>query len=212
MSTLLPSIAPNNIRVFRQKKQWTLQQLAEACGTTRSQIDKLEKGQRRLTVEWMVRLAKPLGCDPRDLPAGAFQGTSGGAPSEGEDLDLPILGAVFVKGQQNLQLTREPIDQTKRPSFLAHTRDAYAFYMVAQDMAPMYRPRQLLFVNPHKPPLCGCGVVVLETDGQIVVADYVGQDQGGVRVRSYAPKMKERIIPFERIAALHSIVAATEPQ
>lgn len=209
MTSPLPAITPNNIRVFRQKKQWTLQQLAEACGTTRSQIDKLEKGQRRLTVEWMVRLAKPLGCDPRDLPAGLFESHAG----QGEiAADLPILGTLFSQGRKSIQLTREPIDRTPRPSFLMHTRDAYAFFMVAEDMAPMYRPRQLLFVNPHKPPMGGCGVVVLGTDGHITVADYVRQDDGGVRVKTYAPKMKERVIPFAGIAAIHAIVGATEPQ
>jgi len=59
--------SPNRIREKRQTLGWSLQQLADASGTSKSQIDKLEKGLRRLTVDWMVRLAKPLGCDPRDL-------------------------------------------------------------------------------------------------------------------------------------------------
>lgn len=32
-----------------------------------SQINKLEKGQRELTIAWMKRLARALGCEPQDL-------------------------------------------------------------------------------------------------------------------------------------------------
>ena len=64
---------PNSIKVWRLAKGWSLQQLADACGTNKSQINKLEKGERRLTVDWMVRLAKPLGRTPQELLPEAFQ-------------------------------------------------------------------------------------------------------------------------------------------
>tara|TARA_R110000868_G_scaffold936_4_gene7153 strand:+ start:1925 stop:2482 length:558 start_codon:yes stop_codon:yes gene_type:complete len=41
--------------------------LAEKTGTSQPQITRLERGERRLTVDWMQRLAKALGCQPSDL-------------------------------------------------------------------------------------------------------------------------------------------------
>lgn len=56
--------------------------------TTASQINKLEKGQRRLTYEWMQRLADALGCTPQALvePAAdpAAPTTAAPTPTYGE--------------------------------------------------------------------------------------------------------------------------------
>ena len=41
--------------------------------TSSQQIERLEKGERRLTVEWIERIAKGLGVDPAELIAGEDQ-------------------------------------------------------------------------------------------------------------------------------------------
>ncbi len=58
---------PNRIREWRVLREMSHEKLAEAVGTSRGQIYQLETGQRRLTEEWMNRLAKPLRCEPSDL-------------------------------------------------------------------------------------------------------------------------------------------------
>jgi len=45
----------------------SLAELAERVGTTIQQLSRLEIGQRRLTVDWLTRLAKALECDRSDL-------------------------------------------------------------------------------------------------------------------------------------------------
>lgn len=213
MSTTLKPISTNAIRAFRQSRGLTMQQLADACATSKSQIDKLEKGQRRLTTEWMVRLSKPLGCDPRDLLAGPFalSGTHTNAQSAADEM-LPVMGTVRAGKKQTLQLTQTPIDKTPRPYFLAHTQDAYAFHMCENNMQPMYRPRQLLFINPHKAPMPETGIVILRTDGSLQIAEYLDRKKDGIEIREYAPRLRRTIIPFTEIAGIHAIVAATEPQ
>lgn len=57
----------NRIQEQRQAKGWSMQRLADAVGTTKSQIFKLERGDRRLTVEWMEIIARALDCLPADL-------------------------------------------------------------------------------------------------------------------------------------------------
>ncbi len=44
-----------------------MEELGRRSRTTASQISKLERGERRLTVEWMTRLAKALNCRREDL-------------------------------------------------------------------------------------------------------------------------------------------------
>ena len=57
----------NRIREWRKARGMTLKQLAESVGTSNQQISHLEKGRRRLSLEWMERIADALGCHPSDL-------------------------------------------------------------------------------------------------------------------------------------------------
>lgn len=208
----------NRIREWRQTRGWSLQQLADASGTSKSQIDKLEKGDRRLTVDWMVRLAKPLGCDPRDLMREApnanqnFQPVRFAAASSAAEALIPVRGAARGGTQQQMFLGDGAIDHVPRPYYLSHTKDAYALYVVGSSMAPMYRPRQLLFVNPYKPPAPGAGVVVIQKNDAVLIKEFVRQRKTGVVLREYQPEMREFTVPQEDIAALHVVVGAAEPQ
>lgn len=47
----------------------TLAQTAQGAGTTAAQIMKLENGDRRLTLDWLERLSRALGCHVLDLIA-----------------------------------------------------------------------------------------------------------------------------------------------
>lgn len=62
----------NRIRELRDAKGLTADQLAKAAGTTKSQLGKLERGERRLSDHWAGRLAPHLGVQPYELlmPAG----------------------------------------------------------------------------------------------------------------------------------------------
>ena len=57
----------NRIRQLREAAHLTLDALAEMVGTTNQQISHLEMGKRRLTVEWMEKLAEALKCHPWSL-------------------------------------------------------------------------------------------------------------------------------------------------
>src|SRR5437588_10979530 len=98
----MPKIYPNRIRDYRQAARLSMQALADRAGTSAPQINKLEKGERRLTVDWMVRIGKALGVDPTELlPPNLTSGriSSGGVPEsmratpiEVGQADLPVLG------------------------------------------------------------------------------------------------------------------------
>lgn len=62
----------NRIAQIRQLKGMSLTEVATAASTTKAQIQKLEKGERRLTLDWMERIARALGVSVIDLiPGGA---------------------------------------------------------------------------------------------------------------------------------------------
>lgn len=229
----------NKIRAWRSLKGWSMQQLADACGTSRAQIDKLERGERRLTVDWMVRLAKPLGCRPAELlPDSVALGGGGGAenlvvddpahagmcesPSAMVSVPAPLLALsqqrmIPVRSaarggiEQEMFLEDGPIDHRPCPSFVAHVRDAYAIYVVGDSMVPMYRPGQILYVNPHKPLLSGRGVVVTKTNKAVLIKELVRVGARGLVLREYCPALREFSIPQDEIAEAHCVVGAEEP-
>lgn len=57
----------NHIAALRHKRGWSLNDLARAAGTTKAQIQKLERGERRLSLEWLERIARALGVKVSEL-------------------------------------------------------------------------------------------------------------------------------------------------
>ncbi len=197
----------NRIREWRQKRGFSLQQLAEGCGTTRAQVDKLERGERRLTVDWMIRLAKPLDCLPADLLPG--QQNSPAIAEQGRL--VPVRSAARGGAEQEMFLEDGPIDYRPCPSFMAHVRDAYAIYVVGESMTPMYRPGQLLYINPHKPLTPGRGVVITKNGGAVMIKELVRVSNLGLVLREYQPKLREFTVKLADVAEAHSVVGAEEP-
>lgn len=58
---------PNCIREIRMMKGISAYKLAEMIGTSKDQIEKLQKGERRLTDSWLKRLSEALGCTKAEL-------------------------------------------------------------------------------------------------------------------------------------------------
>lgn len=77
----------NRIAILRRERGLTLTALAAASGTTKAQIQKLERGERRLSLDWMERLAPALGVKVWELlPAEETAGPHG--PAELEILEI----------------------------------------------------------------------------------------------------------------------------
>ena len=72
---VLATIISENIRRLREEKGWSRPSLGNRMSppTSGQQIEKLEKGERRLTVDWIERVARALGVDPAELIAGQGQ-------------------------------------------------------------------------------------------------------------------------------------------
>lgn len=55
---------PNHLRAWREFRQLTQEQLAEAVGTTPGVLSLLENGKRSISLKWLLRLAPHLGTTP----------------------------------------------------------------------------------------------------------------------------------------------------
>jgi transcriptional regulator with XRE-family HTH domain len=81
-----PDTPGERVRQLRLARGWSLQQLADRIGASKPQIDKLERGTRRLTQDWGTRLAAAF-----DVPETDF--LSGGGPSP-----VPSAGRIRTSG------------------------------------------------------------------------------------------------------------------
>lgn len=64
-----------NIKLLREARGWSRPQLGAHMTppTSGQQVEKLEKGDRRLTVDWIERIAAALHVDPAELITGESQ-------------------------------------------------------------------------------------------------------------------------------------------
>ena len=121
----------NRIAELRQARGLSQEDLAKRAGTTNQQVGRLEAGTRRLTVEWMGRIARALGVAPAELlPSGAKR-------------MIPIVGHVGA-GAEVIPLDEGAIDEVECPwSELAPS--TVAVRVRGDSMAPAYYDRALIY-------------------------------------------------------------------
>lgn len=187
----------NRIKELRKRAKISQEKLGDAVGTSRSQIVKLERGERRLTQEWMERLAKPLGVPAAALISADVPGNSDESetitlrkpasqapqlpPRAEMPMDVEVRGtAAGAVGEGAFQLEDAVIDRVRRPPGIADARDVYALYVVGDSMSPRFEPGELIYVSERRPPRIGDCVVV-----QVQNAEHDG-------VQAYLKRMKRR--------------------
>jgi SOS-response transcriptional repressor LexA len=153
----------SRIKEFRQKRDWSMAKLAAEAvpPTTAPQIQKLERGERRMTFDWARRLAPALGIEPEELMS----------PSQ----KVPVVGRVGA-GAEVL-----PIDDHAKGDGLydvecprgLNAKDTVAVEVVGDSMEPMLSSGWVLFYDrsPEPTPSAVVGrlcVVKLE-DGRVLV-------------------------------------------
>ena len=62
-------VLPNNLATYRKAAKLTQEGLAEAIGTSRSMLVKLERGERPLTGEWLEKIGDAIDVAPHLLIA-----------------------------------------------------------------------------------------------------------------------------------------------
>lgn len=224
--------AAKRLKELRESRKLSRRALAELVNCGESQIVKLERGDRRLTLDWVNRLARALDVpasdfltddaapppNPRDLPGVApFEPIPVPSPAQLKG-GLPVYGVAAchnAHGHQAFEMQGQIVDRVKYPPALVNVPGAYALYAVGDSMEPRYYEGELVYVHPGKPPVPGSFVVVQfkpDHEGGNVCAmikRLVRRSPSKVRLAQFNPD-DEFDVPMEEVHVIHRILNGEE--
>lgn len=150
----------NRLEQLRELRGMTQAQLAELAHTTASQIGKLERGERRLTVDWQQRLARALDCAAGDLMA------------EGDMLSVPIKFAIAAADSDTaIEQPSEPFERLAALPRLHAPHQCVAARVEDHSADRLYPPGSVLIVRQiaYLPKLTVGQKIVVSRDGEALV-------------------------------------------
>lgn len=128
----------NNIRELRQARGWSMRELAERMpGTHFTTIAKIERSQRRLTMDWVEKFAKAFEVKVEEIE---FDGW--GEPAKSART-IPVIGMVAASNwQEAIERAEEfipaPVDG----------RNAFGLVVEGTSMDRVARPGSIVIVDP----------------------------------------------------------------
>jgi transcriptional regulator with XRE-family HTH domain len=102
------------IKRLRQQRQWTLEQLAEASGVSRSMLSQIERRTVNPTFSVAYRIAHALGMSLGELV----------------DAEVPTEGIEVIRADDPLYRFREEVDHSLRTLYPMHLEKDVEFYEV----------------------------------------------------------------------------------
>lgn len=104
----------------------------------------------------------------------------------------------------------EPSDWVECPPELLDVKTAFAYCVVNDEMSPRYSPGDTVFVNPHKPLMPSCFVLVITQDGAPKLRQFVNSDGETFEFRSFGAQQKAEQLSIDDIKAVYRVVGARE--
>lgn len=154
----------------------------------------------------MLRLAAPLGCDPRSLMAldDDSKGFSEAAQAPLQH-DLPLYRLQPAAQRRGHRVTPHPAGTVPCPYFLSAATPAYALELPRAQATKLELPGQLLFLNPSAKPLTGAWLVAQTADGLW----HLGQCQqlNATTVVLHTAPHGRLTLPRRQLRALHGVAA-----
>lgn len=179
----------NRLKELRNRRGWTLQEVADKLGTTHTTVSRLESGKRGLDSEWIEKFAA------------LYEVT------QGEILEavrtVPIVGYVGAGSEVHLfegDASTERIDDVEAPP--GADQFTVAVIVEGDSMFPRYNEREVIYyrrANSSDPVnLIGRDVVVRLADGRTFVKVLRrGSTPGLFTLDSYnAPPMEDVVIDW----------------
>lgn len=140
---------------------------------------------------------------PRDVP---IYGTAVGTFSEDENIE------------QTVMEMGDPIDHFIRPPGLLGKRGIYGLYVVGESQATRFKPGEIVFVDPNRPPMIGDDVIVYlkkptgdddEAIASILIKELIRRGPARVELRQLNP-FAEFSVDSRKIAAIHRVLTSTD--
>lgn len=103
---------------------------------------------------------------------------------------VPVYAAA-QGGEGHLIIDFHPIDEVTPPEDIARVRGAYGILIVGESMVPAYRPGDIAWVNPHKPPERDTDVVLYHVppngEAEAIIKMLIGFSPREWKLRQYQP-------------------------
>lgn len=211
----------DQIARLREARGWKRPELARLMGTSTQQIERLEKGQRKVNEDWIARAAAALEVEPSQLmtddpapiaPTQNAQPFKYDAPSfERMAENLPIYGSAlgsekYVDGEaieQTMLNSGDVVGYLKRPVILNGRTDVYGLWVQGHSMDPVFCAGSTIIAEMKRPPRIGDDVVVYlrpdghEDDGEraraVLVKRLVKRSASFVELQQYSPGITFRL-------------------
>ena len=215
----------NYLRQWRESRGLTLEQVGNGIGTDKTQVSKLERGDRRLSTDWLEKLARLYGVDTAKLlapPPERGMSTESvqtlvSSPSVLQNAwswarDVPILGVTVGGVDGSFQMNAgEVADYAKRPPTMDRAGRVFALYVQGSSMSRWREQGQLVYCDPVRPAKPGDRVVVechpeREGDGHpAFLKELVAKTGTKLRLKQYNPEGIIEI-PLARVKHIHRVV------
>jgi transcriptional regulator with XRE-family HTH domain len=169
----------NRLHELRKAKGFSLEALADRVGTTKMQIQRLEKGTRRLSDHWIYRLAPVLGVSPGMLL----------------ESGVPVVGKIGAGG---CVAFNEVLDLGVAPRPPDTDGDLIGLEVEGESMLPKFDPGDVIYIEPSPEGVdpaflgayCACRLITGETFLKILAR---GSKPGFFNLRSLnAAEMEDR--------------------
>lgn len=110
----------NRIKELRERKQWSMRELASRVGTTSSTINKLEKGITRLNTDWLSKLAVALDVEISELVSTSSLETE---LTQKDDVEFHDDDHAVVSGSADNPLTKDEYEKraSKQHTYIVRT-------------------------------------------------------------------------------------------
>ncbi|MBO9099979.1 MULTISPECIES: XRE family transcriptional regulator [unclassified Rhizobium] len=172
--TLVSAILPvmgNNLKALRNARSWTHDQAAEAMGVSRGQYIKLERGERRLTSDYISLAAK------------AFDVRASEVIDDPRPETVPLMGYIGAGAEIEPDFEQTPpegLEQIDVPFPLPD--DMIAFEVRGDSMLPVFKNRSIIIVyREQKRPIdafYGEEAAVRTSDGRRFIKTIMRSSQG----------------------------------
>ncbi|MCP5322547.1 MAG: helix-turn-helix domain-containing protein [Candidatus Paracaedibacteraceae bacterium] len=103
----------------------------------------------------------------------------------------------------------EPSDWLPCPPELTQVKNAFAYYVVNDEMSPRYSPGDVVFINPQKPLMPGCFALLVKNDDTIHLRQFINSNGQTFTFKSYHDS-KEENLSVSDIKGIYRIVGSRE--
>lgn len=218
----LVRMSAEKFREWRERSGLSQDELAKRMGRVQSQISKRESGEIPIDFKDIFEASAAMDRWPEEFLETMLQRRQRAAklprreaalqaqwPAQHVPDFIPVYNIHEFTGNHAALLSSPVVDWTPRPPILLNAADAYAIYMSGVFMLPRFRPGQRLYINPHRPPAGGHGVIVFSRANAITIRQYLDEDGDIIRLKQYHPQLIAEANRHD-IDVLHTIVGVDE--